>query len=150
MSKTAINELIKIAEQTPVFEHVSREEVGKILGRYGVGSSMLATALAINIGYVIGVQAEQERLNGERKAVSESLDNLHHKSEFVAMMGKLVYENPEVKAEEDAHNEMLENLNLAFDTLDPILCSINSMMARTMDIAYKKGYLDCMDAVVYP
>ncbi len=151
MNKTAINELIKSAECVPVFEHSSLEEIKAIIKRFeGPGNSGLATALALEVGYIKGVQAEQERLKIERKAASEALDNLHHKSEFVAMIGKLVYDNPEVKAENDAHYKMLENLNLSFNTLDPILCSINAMMARTMDISYKKGYRDCMDAVVYP
>jgi len=70
------------------------------------------------------------------------LDKYVHTTDFTEMIGKLVYDDSQVKTEEETYNKLLENLNLDFETLDSILDSINSMMSRTMKVAYKKGFMD--------
>lgn len=72
------------------------------------------------------------------------LDVQMYTNEFSGMLGKAVYDDPEVKQENEQYKEMLENLKLDLETLDPILCSVNAMMARTMKIAYMKGFMDAI------
>lgn len=70
------------------------------------------------------------------------IDDYIYTYEFSEMIFGIVFEDAEVKAESEKHNELIENLSLDFETRDLILCSINAMVARAIKVAYKKGFQD--------
>lgn len=81
------------------------------------------------------------------KVVNGMLDLQILTEDFSETLGHIVYDDPKVNAENELHNKLLESLSLDFETLSPILDSINAMMSRTIDIVYKKGFLDAINII---